>query len=390
MTAISPPATIGFLGGGQLARMMVMEARRLGYRTRVLDPAGANAPAAQISDSWVEASLDDASGARRLGEECDIVTLDTEHVPADVLRELEEVCPVRPGAAVLGIIQDRGEQRAFVTKQGVPQPAHALVRDEASLARAAEQVGFPCVLKTARSGYDGRGQVRAKDLEELTRGWVSLGRPTCVLEEFVDFDREISVHVARGADAECSFFPLAENVHRSHILHRTCAPARVSRDVEEQAKDLGRRIAEGLDYRGILAVELFLLREGRLLLNEIAPRPHNAGHFTLGGCVTSQFEQHLRAVCGQPLGDPSALAACCMLNLLGDLWEGGEPDWTSLLAHPSALLHLYGKADARPGRKMGHVLFVDRDPQRALEAAASVARSLGIENGSLSPNGTKE
>ena len=380
MKPFPPPATIGFLGGGQLARMMVMEARRIGYRTMVLDPAGEKAPAAQISDGWVEGALNDVEPMRRLARECDVVTLDTEHVPAELLRELESICPVRPGADILEVIQDRWAQRCFVAKQDVAQPTHALVEDGASLRAAAERVGFPCVLKTTRSGYDGRGQVRASNLKELEDGWAGLGKPAAVLEEFVHFEREVSVHLARDKDGQCHFFPLAENEHRHHILHKTRAPAPAPGDLETRAQQLGRRIADGLDYHGAIAVELFALPDGELLLNEIAPRPHNAGHYTFGGCATSQFEQHLRAVCGQPLGDPSALGACCMLNLLGDLWEQGEPDWSAVLGHPEARLHLYGKAEARPARKMGHVLVVDPDARRAQDVADSVARSLGMKN----------
>lgn len=380
MRPFPPPATIGILGGGQLARMMVAEARRIGYRTVVLDPGGADAPAAQISDDFVEAALDDGAAARRLAERCDVVTLDTEHIPADVLYGLEDVCAVRPGGRILALIQDRWEQRTFVTRHDVPQPAHALVTSPETLASASAKTGFPCVLKTTRSGYDGKGQARARDAEELARGWEDLGRPTAVLEEFVDFEREISVLLARGRDGECRFFPIAENVHLDHILHTTRVPARIEGAIESEARSLGSRVATGLGYYGVMAIELFVTGDGRLLLNEIAPRPHNSAHFTLGGCATSQFEQHLRAVCGQPLGDSSPLGACVMLNLLGDLWSEGEPDWEVVLRHPLARLHLYGKREPRPGRKMGHVLVVAPDARRAEEEAESVARQLGIDS----------
>lgn len=387
MTRLVPNSTIGIIGGGQLARMMAQEGRRMGYRVLVLDP-DPECAAGQVADGAVTAKLDDVDAARRWAEQCDVLTLDTEHVPAAVLSELEEIRPVRPSSEVLATIQDRREQRQFLSGLPVPQPRHAFVDDAAALKSAADQVGFPSVLKTRRFGYDGRGQIHARNLEELRQGWAQLGEAPAVLEAFVDYRMEISVLLARGLDGKTSFFPVAENVHRDGILHTTRVPARVDETEAAVARQLAARIAEGLAYVGVLAIEFFLTRDGGLLVNEVAPRPHNSGHFTFGACATSQFEQHLRAISGMPLGDPSLLRPCVMLNLMGDLWDAGEPDWTTVFAHPSASLHLYGKSQARPGRKMAHVLFTDRKPGSAARDAESVFEDLW--RASRSPNPQQE
>lgn len=375
MTRLVPSSTIGIIGGGQLARMMAQEGRRMGYRVRILDP-DPECAAGQVADGAVTARLDDIDAACRLAEQCDILTLDTEHVPAPVLSALEQMRPVRPGAEVLATIQDRREQRRFLSGLSVPQPRHAFIEDAAALKSKAEQVGFPSVLKTRRFGYDGRGQVHVRILHELEQGWARLGEAPAVLEAFVDYRMEVSVLLARGLDGELAFFPVAENVHRTGILHTTRVPARLNETVAALARSLAARIANGLAYVGVLAIEFFVTPHGRLLVNEVAPRPHNSGHFTLGGCTISQFEQHLRAISGMPLGDPSLLRPCVMLNLMGDLWNAGEPDWTTVFAHPSASLHLYGKREARPGRKMAHVLFTDREPGSAARDAESVFEDL--------------
>ncbi|MCS6797864.1 MAG: 5-(carboxyamino)imidazole ribonucleotide synthase [Myxococcota bacterium] len=373
-----PGATLGILGGGQLARMMALEARRMGYRVRVLDP-DPHGPAASVADGCVAGAFDDAEAAIRLATTVDVVTLDTEHVPAEVLERVQCIVPLRPSASVLRTVQDRLEQRRFLDRLGVPQTPWAPVDDAASLHAAAAAVGTPLVLKTRRAGYDGKGQAFASDPSQLLEAWDRIGRAPAVAERFVRFEREVSVLLARHPDGALAFYPLVENAHRRHILHASRVPAVVPAGIEEQARRIAARIAEALDHVGVMAVEMFLTREGGLLVNEIAPRTHNSGHYTLGACATSQFEQHVRAVCGLPLGDPALLSPAIMLNLLGELWRDGPPDWTAVLRHPRARLHLYGKRDARPGRKMGHVLVIDDDRDRAEHTVREIERALGIE-----------
>ncbi len=375
MSQIGPGGTIGIIGGGQLARMTALEARRMGYRIGVLDP-DPEGPAAQVADFCVQGAFDNLEAAKTLAQRSDVITLDTEHVPAELLETLEAMKPVRPGASVLRIVQDRGEQRRFLQSISAPQPRNAEVSDDESLRAAAAVVGFPCVLKTRRSGYDGKGQARAGNLPELEAAWRTLGNEPAVLESFIAFEKEISVLLARGLDGEVCFFPIAENSHRRHILHTSTIPARISPALVAEAERLGARIAAALGLVGMMALELFVTQDGGLLVNEIAPRTHNSGHYTFGACATSQFEQHVRAICGLPLGDPSLLRPAVMLNLLGDLWQDGPPAWQSVLAHPTARLHLYGKLRPSVGRKMGHILVLDGGGQVATEIAESIAVEL--------------
>lgn len=375
MTPILPGATVGVLGGGQLARMLALEGRRMGYRFAVLDP-DPRAAGMQLADERVVGRFDDAAAAQRLAEVAAVITLDTEHIPAAVLSAVEARCPVRPAAAVLAIVQDRWRQRQFLAQLGAPQPRCALVDSPDSLSRAAAQVGFPAVLKATRLGYDGKGQRYVADSDDLPAAWQSLDHQPAVLESFVALEREVAVLLARAAGGEMRCFPLAENTHRRHILSLTRVPARLSPAQAERARELAEQIAAGLGVVGMLAVELFVTAGGELLVNELAPRVHNSGHYTFGACATSQFEQHLRAICGLPLGDPSLLRPAAMLNLLGDLWEAGEPDWSVVFAHPNARLHLYGKAP-RPARKVGHILVLDEDAERAEAIARDLDAQLG-------------
>ncbi len=370
MTPIGPGGTVGILGGGQLARMLALEARRMGYRVAIQDP-DPHAAGMVLADHRVVGSLGDLAAATELAACSDVITLDTEHVPIEVLEHLSVTRPVRPGGPVLRVIQDRLEQRRFIASLDIAQTAYSSIEHAADLERA---ISVPAVLKTRRAGYDGKGQVRVSEAVELAAAWDALGRAPAVLESFVDFAKEISVLLARGTDGQIVFYPLAENEHRRHVLHLSRAPARVSPDIQDLARWIGARIATALGHVGMLAVELFLTHDDRLLVNEIAPRTHNSGHYTFGGCVTSQFEQHLRAVCGLPLGDPTLLRPAVMINLLGDLWAAGPPRWDLLLAHPGAQLHLYGKRDPSSGRKMGHVLVLDAD---ADAASAAISESLG-------------
>ncbi len=379
MKTLHPGATIGVLGGGQLARMLAMEARRMGYHVGVVDP-DETGPGAQLADFCVVGQLNDTQAAMNLARRCDVLTLDTEHVPAALLEELETVVPVRPGAQVLAVIQDRARQRAFLSELGIPQPVFAYVTDEASLKAAALEVGFPAVLKTTHSGYDGKGQARVESAEGLAEAWQRLGRRSAILERFVDFEREVSLLLARDHQGQLVYYPVADNEHRQHVLRTSVVPARLSSHVVEQAQQFGETIATTFDYQGVMAVEFFLTRDHQLLANEIAPRTHNSGHYTFGACVTSQFEQHVRAICGLPLGPTTLLRPAAMVNLFGDLWQAGEPDWLGLLReHPSAKLHLYGKHAARNGRKMGHILCLQRSPDEDVrQEAAALEQRLGV------------
>ena len=371
MTPLVPGATIGVLGGGQLGRMLAVTARQMGYRIVVLDPSP-RCPTAQVSDGVVVGALDDLDAARHLAKQVDVITLDTEHVPATILAELETIAPVRPGASVLRTIQDRLVQKEFLDRIGMPQAMWAPVSDVADLEAALAQVGRPAILKVRRAGYDGKGQVRIEPDVDAGAQLARLRGELAVAEEVVKFTREISVILARGLSGEIQIYPIAENVHRRHILHTTRAPARMPDAQRTRAHEIAVAIAEALGHVGVMAVEMFELADGKLLVNEIAPRTHNSGHYTYGACATSQFEQHLRAVCGLPLGDPRALTGAVMVNLIGDLWSAGAPAWHHVLAWPEARLHLYGKDAPAPGRKMGHVVLLDDDTERSLATAEAL------------------
>ena len=373
---LGPGATIGVLGGGQLGRMMAVAARQMGYRIIVLDPSP-RCPTAQVADGVVVGTLDDIEAARHLASQVDVITLDTEHVPADVLDALEPIAPVRPGAAVLRTIQDRLVQKQFLDRIGLPQAAWAPADHlHAALAR----VGRPAILKVRRAGYDGKGQVRIDRDGDADALAARLRGEPAVAEEVVGFSREISVILARGLDGQIRIYPIAENMHRRHILHTTRAPAPMPEARRKRAEDLAVSVAEALDHVGVMAVEMFELPDGRLLVNEIAPRTHNSGHYTYGACATSQFEQHIRAVCGIPLGDARALTGAVMVNLIGDLWSKGPPAWHEVLARPEARLHLYGKDAPAPGRKMGHVVLLDDDTDRALVTGETLVATLSTRS----------
>lgn len=374
--ALMPGATIGVLGGGQLGRMMAVAARQMGYRMIVLDPSP-RCPTAQVADGVVVGALDDVEAARQLARQVDVITLDTEHVPADVLEALEPIAPVRPGASVLRTIQDRMVQKQFLDRIGLPQAKWAPADDlHAALAR----VGRPAILKVRRAGYDGKGQVRIDPDGNAEALLGKLRGEPAVAEEVIRFSREISVVLARGLDGQIRIYPIAENAHRRHILHTTRAPAPMPEPRRRRAEEMAVAVAEALGHVGVMAVEMFELPDGSLLVNEIAPRTHNSGHYTYGACATSQFEQHVRAVCGVPLGDPRALTGAVMVNLIGDLWARGAPAWHEVLAHPEARLHLYGKDSPAPGRKMGHVVLLDDDTDRGLATAEALIATLAARS----------
>ena len=373
-------STIGILGGGQLGWMIGREANRLGYRTVVLD-GSANCSARHVADELIVGSLSDPELVQQVAEKSDVVTLETEHVDYRYIQPIEETGLLRPGAAVFKMIQDRLRQRRFLEQHQIPQTSFQSLENEDELVQL-QWNGEKAILKTRSGGYDGKGQVRVDKAGSLKAAWAELGNTPCVLEQFVDFKMEISVILARGVDGDIRVYPIAENVHRNHILHMTIAPARVSDAVVKKAEEIGAAIAEAMDYVGLMAVELFLTNNDELLVNEIAPRVHNSGHFTYGACETSQFEQHLRAVCGLPLGSSGAICPSVMLNVLGDLWPEaheagtGQPDWQHVFASPASRLYLYSKSPARVGRKMGHVLVKHADLDTAIQTSEDIFEKL--------------
>ncbi|SFD44621.1 5-(carboxyamino)imidazole ribonucleotide synthase [Thiohalospira halophila DSM 15071] len=379
-TPLLPGTWLGLLGGGQLGRMFVHAAQALGYPVMVLDP-GENPPAAQAADAHLRADYDDAAALDRLAERCAAVTLEFENVPAESLERLAAHCRLAPGPEPVAIARDRLREKGFLRDHGIATAPFAEIADAGDVAEAVEAVGLPARLKTATLGYDGKGQVAVDDELLADAAFQELGRVPCVLERQVALAREFSVVLARGFDGTVTPFPVVENRHRHGILDYTLLPAAIPEATAAAATDLARRVADALDYHGVLAVELFETTDGEVLVNELAPRPHNSGHITQDACITSQFEQQVRMLCGLPAGSPEPLTGGAMLNLLGERWAGGEPDWPAILAHPAAKLHLYGKAEARPGRKMGHINCLDADPAEALATAEAIDRLLGRTEG---------
>lgn len=347
--ALPPGAAIGILGGGQLGRMAALAAARLGYRCHVFSP-DADAPAKEVSAAQTTAPYEDEDAARAFAQAVDVVTFEFENVPDRTLAAISEIVDVRPGVEALHVSQDRAIEKKFLADNAVGTAPWAPIGSREDLI-AAKAVGFPAILKTARFGYDGKGQVRIDSESGLEAAWAEIGNAPAVLEGFVDFEREISVIVARGADGRTQSYTPVDNVHRDHILHTTTAPSTIGAALAGTARKTAERIAEALDLAGLLAVEMFVTRDGNILVNEIAPRPHNSGHWTMDACAVSQFEQFIRAVAGLPLGDPERHSDAVMTNLIGD-----EADrWLQISEEAGACLHLYGKAESRPGRKMGHV-----------------------------------
>jgi 5-(carboxyamino)imidazole ribonucleotide synthase len=347
---IAPGAIIGILGGGQLGRMTALAAAALGYRTHTYSP-DRDAPAAEIATTATRAAYDDAEALARFAAAIDVATFEFENVPHATVRVLEERVPVRPGWKALRIAQDRVLEKQFVNDQRIGTAPWAEVTSMETLRAALDKIGRPAVLKTARLGYDGKGQARIGPDDDAAAAWRAVGEVRSVLEGLVDFTCEISVVVARGLDGATATYVPVENRHIAGILDTTIAPARIARAVIEAAEDIAVRLARALDIVGLLAVEMFVTRSGDVLVNEMAPRAHNSGHWTIDGCVTSQFEQHVRAICGLPLGSPERHSDAMMKNLIGDGWK----NWPELVRDPAAKLHLYGKTETRPGRKMGHV-----------------------------------
>lgn len=374
--SIVPPATVGILGGGQLGRYAVMAAASMGYRTIVLDP-DPSAPAGMLAHEHLVAAYDDPDALRRLAFDCDAVTTEFENPPAAALDELAATLVVAPSPASVRIAQDRIAEKRFLVDNGFPVGAFQTLDGDDPVVDPS-LVDGGAIVKTARFGYDGKGQRSVSGVAETLAAWAELGGVACVVEQRLALETELSVIVGRTASGDVEAWPVAENRHVDGILDLSIVPAGVSAKLADRAVGLAMAIADSLDYVGVLAVELFVV-DGELLVNELAPRPHNSGHWTLDASVTSQYEQQVRAVCGLGLGSTAMTApAIAMVNLLGDLWEGGDPDWAVVLADPNAKLHLYGKAEARPGRKMGHLTVTSSGTTaaaaRALELRAAAGR----------------
>lgn len=374
---VPPGSVVGILGSGQLGRMFALAARRMGYRIHTYSPEE-DSPTGHVADVEVSAPYDDLDRLRDFATAIDVLTFEFENVPRAALDEVERLVPVYPSAESLWVSQNREREKEFLKRVGVPVADWALVRTAEELGAALSSVGAPAVLKTAAFGYDGKGQAKISlnGISDANAAWTGLGRVPCVLESFVEFQREVSVIAARGADGQTVFFPVFENRHEKHILDTTSAPAPLTLSEENLAHEIARTILDALSYVGVLCIELFHTRDGRLLVNEIAPRPHNSGHLTIDACVTSQFEQQLRAVCGLPLGSTELLRPAAMANLLGDLWAGGTPRWERACAVPGVALHLYGKKEPRPGRKMGHLTALAETPEEARRGVLAARAAL--------------
>jgi len=355
--------------------MFAIAARRMGYRVHAYSP-DRDTPTGQVADKEQTAAYEDLDALREFARDIQVVTFEFENVPAASVAAIADLIPVRPSGFVLHTAQHRAREKTFLAKAGLPVTPFALIDSETELHAAVARLGCPAVLKTASFGYDGKGQVKIARSEDALAAWATLGRQPCVLEAFIDFDREVSIIAARGVDGAIAHYGLIENSHRHHILDISISPADVPPSLEREAVRIAHATLEALDVVGLLCVEMFLTRDGRLLINELAPRPHNSGHLTFDACVTSQFEQQLRAVCGLPLGSTEQLRPAAMANLLGDLWSNGEPRWVDACAFPDVKLHLYGKTSARPGRKMGHLTAMADTREEAIRQVLAARGAL--------------
>jgi 5-(carboxyamino)imidazole ribonucleotide synthase len=363
---VLPGATLGVLGGGQLGRMFAIAARRMGYRVHTLSP-GFDTPTGQVADVEIDADYDDLDAIRAFARGVDAITFEFENVTTAAADAAAEIVPVRPSGHALHVTQQRAREKAFLRLKGFPAAPFESVESLEELAIAVERVGLPAILKTAAFGYDGKGQHRITSTLDLEPVWGLVGHQTAVLERVVDFVLEFSVVAARGLDGGFVHYGAIENTHHEHILDLSVAPARMPPDAVAEAVAVTQAIMEELAYVGVLCVEFFLTTDGKVLVNEVAPRPHNSGHLTIDACVTSQFEQQVRAMCGLPLGSPALVRAAAMSNLLGDVWQQGEPRWEAALAVPGVKLHLYGKREPLPGRKMGHLTAIADTAAEAIQ-----------------------
>ena len=378
---ILPPATLGMLGGGQLGRFFVAAAHELGYRVWVLDP-DPHSPAGRIADRHLQADYVDQDALLALAENCAAVSTEFENVPAAALEQLAKFIPVRPGAAAVAVCQNRIAEKNFLRRHGIPHAPFAVIDHETDLAALPAEL-FPGILKVARNGYDGKGQAPVDGVDSLPEAWRALHQEACVLEAKLSLDSEISVVLARRANGEIACFPAAENRHRNGILDVSIVPAGIDAELRAEAIEVAQRVARELGYVGVLAVEFFVCG-ARLHVNEMAPRPHNSGHYTIDACITSQFEQQVRVLCDLPLGDPAIHSSAVMVNLLGDIWYGHgaahpvEPPWPSILETPGLKLHLYGKHHARAGRKMGHFTVLGGPGKAPFDAAMAARTAIGV------------
>lgn len=378
---ITAPATLAILGGGQLGRYFVAAAQELGYRVIVLDP-DAHAPAGKIADEHLIKGYDDADALNYLAQHCAAATTEFENVPASSLATLAQHMPVHPSAEAVTIAQDRIREKNFLREHGLATAPFIAVESEDNLNSASDDM-FPAILKIARFGYDGKGQARVQNRAEAIKAWHQFGT-ACVLEKMVTLDKEVSVVLARNAHGECQCFTLAENIHSHGILDISIAPARIEPQLLQQAQACAQQLAQEMDYIGVMAVEFFI-SDGQLLINEIAPRPHNSGHYTIDSCISSQYEQQVRALCSLPLGEARQHSAAVMVNLLGDLWfqngqDSREPDWQQLNQFSTLKLHMYGKLAARPARKMGHFTVLAQDIDSAVDTAQQARSAIGIQD----------
>ena len=377
---IAPGTFLGLLGGGQLGRMFTMAAQGMGYRVMVLDP-GRHSPAGTVADRHIWSDYLDPAALAQLGSCCAAITTEFENVPAEALERLSHSCFVSPAAASVAVAQDRIREKRFLAASGLRTAPFAVIERREDLGDGLDPALLPGILKRSRFGYDGKGQVRVQSANEARAAFVTLGEEPCVLERMLPLELELSVVVVRGLDGAVTTFPLAENLHAHGILDVCIVPARVPAALASEARAAAVTVAETLDYRGVLCVEFFVVEGGRLLANEIAPRPHNSGHYSIDACVTSQFEQQVRVLAQLPLGDTSLHCPAVMVNILGEAWHAGEPQWERVLAHPRVKLHLYGKREPRPGRKMGHYTVLGDDLAANLALALDIQRALLASSG---------
>ena len=372
---IGPGATLGLLGGGQLGRMFAMAARRMGYRVHTFSPDD-DSPAGQAADLEVTAPYEDLDALRTFARGVEVVTFEFENVPIEAIGAVEVHAPVRPSGVALHMAQQRAREKTFLADRGVPTAPFAPAESFEELWEAVASVGTPAVVKTAAFGYDGRGQHKVTTQADVEHVWTAIGRQAAIVEKFISLQAEVSIVAARGADGGVAVYTPFENRHRDHILDVTTVPAAIAPAVTKQAGEITRTILEELQYIGVLCIEFFLSTDGDLLVNELAPRPHNSGHLTCDAAVTSQFEQQVRAVCGLPLGSPEIQRPTAMANLLGDLWVDGEPNWAAACRLSDVKLHLYGKTDPRPRRKMGHLTAVAKTVAEAQDRVIAARDAL--------------
>ena len=363
------------IGGGQLGRMFTIAARSMGYRVIILDP-DAHSPAGAIADQHIQSDYNDHAALDMLGDSCAVVTAEFENLPIDSLARLQQHCPVRPAPGIIAMAQDRLQEKAFMDEHDFPTVGFYSIQVSDDLEEAMQDIGEQGILKIARPGYPGHGRYAVSTLDEAINAFQAMDEQPCILEERVFAEKRLSVILARSLDGDVAVYPVAENSYQRGFLELSMAPADIPAEIEESAAELASDLADELGYCGVLSLELFLTSEDKLLINTITPRPHNSGHFTVDACATSQFEQQVRMMCGLPPGDTELLSPVVMLNLMGDIWEQGEPAWEKVFSEPRARLHLYGKHEARRDRKMGHINCLAEDVDDALDIADSIKTAL--------------